>query len=56
MNEVSEEVTKLVSEWENEVPLSGSPKQITWANDLRRTALKQLAEDSVQQVPLGQLW
>lgn len=56
MNEVSEEVTKLVSEWENEVPLSGSSKQITWANDLRRTALKQLAEDSLQPLKLRLSW
>ena len=56
MNEVSEEVTKLVSEWENEVPLLGSPKQITWANDLRRTALKQLAEDSLQPLKLRLSW
>lgn len=56
MNEVSEEVTKLVREWENEVPLLGSPKQITWANDLRRTALKQLAEDSLQPLKLRLSW
>lgn len=56
MNEVSEEVTKMVSEWENEVPLSGSPKQIAWANNLRRTALKQLAEDSLQPLRFRFSW
>lgn len=56
MNEVGEEVTKLVSEWESEVLLSGSPKQIAWANNLRRKALKQLAEDSLQPLRFRLSW
>lgn len=47
---------QMVSEWENEVPLSGSPKQIAWANNLRRTALKQLAEDSLQPLRFRFSW
>lgn len=50
MNEVSEEVTKLVSEWESEVLLSGSPKQIAWAK-----FQKNCAEEYLMQMPAEEL-